>query len=112
MTSSGGYWRSYLCRAKKILDAARTLRLYQEDTAALMDWIYYHEVLSEFSLRHWTEAESISKFCRRPLAVRPNTIIIGNTTVSSTHQRANSQLMSGVGITENDLSDRGLGSAS
>ena len=89
MTSSAGYWRSYLCGAKKILDAtATTLRLYQQDTAVLMDWIYYHEVLSEFSLRHWTEAKGISKLCKRPLAVRPNTIIIDNAVVSNTDQNA------------------------
>lgn len=36
-----------------------------------MDWIYYHEVVSEFSIRHWAEADAVDSFCKGPLAIRP-----------------------------------------
>ncbi|PTB66636.1 hypothetical protein BBK36DRAFT_1117930 [Trichoderma citrinoviride] len=75
--SPGVLWRLYLCGAKKIIFAASQSRsLYQHDCAILMDWIYYHEVISEFTLRHWAERSTIDSFCRGPQAIRPN-----NTTV-------------------------------
>jgi hypothetical protein len=46
-----------------------------------MDWIYYHEVMSEFSLRHWAE-RSINSFCKGPLAMRPNNITADELPVS------------------------------
>jgi hypothetical protein len=65
-------WSFYLCGAKKIIDAVpTTVELYKEESAILMDWIYYHEVISEFSLRYWAEASSIDNFCKGPLAIRP-----------------------------------------
>ncbi|ETS04882.1 hypothetical protein M419DRAFT_33640 [Trichoderma reesei RUT C-30] len=72
--SPGELWRLYLCGAKKIIYAASQSRtLYRHDSGILMDWIYYHEVMSEFSLRHWAE-RSINSFCKGPLAMRPNNI--------------------------------------
>ncbi|EHK17830.1 uncharacterized protein TRIVIDRAFT_44495 [Trichoderma virens Gv29-8] len=80
----GVLWRFYLCGAKKIIFAAsESVTLYQHDCAILMDWIYYHEVMSEFSLRHWAEPSAIDDFCKGPLAIRPNNIIIDGLTVSN-----------------------------
>ncbi|PTB53579.1 hypothetical protein M431DRAFT_144107 [Trichoderma harzianum CBS 226.95] len=73
----GGLWRFYLCGAKKIISAASEfVALYQHDCAVLMDWIYYHEVMSEFSLHHWAELSTVDGFCKGPLAIRPTNIII------------------------------------
>lgn len=47
-----------------------------------MDWIYYHEVMSEFSIRHWAEADAIDKFCKGPLAIRPSKILCDSSMVS------------------------------
>lgn len=72
MPSSGPRWSFYLCGAKKIIHAAAvTAKLHQNDTAIVMDWIYYHEVMSEFSIRHWLEADAVDNFCKGPLAHRP-----------------------------------------
>jgi hypothetical protein len=46
-----------------------------------MDWVYYHEVMSEFSLRHWAEADAIDKFCKGPLAMRPGEMWTGSSMV-------------------------------
>ncbi|KAL7917479.1 fungal-specific transcription factor domain-containing protein [Trichoderma austrokoningii] len=71
----GGLWRFYLCGAKKIISAvAPSVTLYQHDCIPLMDWIYYHEVMTEFSIRHWAEADAIDSFCKGPLAIRPGKI--------------------------------------
>ncbi|KAH0490875.1 hypothetical protein TgHK011_002325 [Trichoderma gracile] len=82
--SSGELWRLYLCGAKKIIFAASQSRtLYRHDSAILMDWIYYHEVMSEFSLRHWAERSTIDTFCKGPLAMRPDNITVDDLLASS-----------------------------
>lgn len=48
-----------------------------------MDWVYYHEVMSEFSLRHWAEPSAIDAFCKGPLAIRPNNVIVDDFVVSN-----------------------------
>lgn len=76
-------WSFFLCGAKKIIHASSmTVKLYQPENAILMDWIYYHEVISEFSLRYWAEASSINNFCKGPLATRPEKIGVDDDTVS------------------------------
>jgi hypothetical protein len=81
-TSPERGWTFYLCGAKKIIHASSTtVQLYQHDNAILMDWIYYHEVVSEFSLRHWAEIDAIDNFCKGPLATRPKEIVIDDSTV-------------------------------
>lgn len=75
-------WTYFLCGAKKIIYASSTtVQLHQHDNAILMDWIYYHEVVSEFSLRHWAEFDAIDSFCKGPLATRPEEIVIDDSTV-------------------------------
>ncbi|KAL7805013.1 fungal-specific transcription factor domain-containing protein [Trichoderma aethiopicum] len=82
--SNGVLWRLYLCGAKKIISAASHSRiLYRHDCAILMDWIYYHEVMSEFSLRHWAERSTINSFCKGPQAIRPSNITIDDSLASN-----------------------------
>ncbi|KAJ5611251.1 hypothetical protein N7510_007970 [Penicillium lagena] len=84
-TSPNKRWSFYLCGAKKIIAAsATTVELYKGESAILMDWIYYHEVASEFSLRHWAEASAIDNFCKGPLAVRPKWAAVDESTVGFT----------------------------
>ncbi|UKZ66062.1 uncharacterized protein TrAtP1_007244 [Trichoderma atroviride] len=79
----GGLWRFYMCGAKKIMSAVSpSITLYQHDCMPLMDWIYYHEVMTEFSIRHWAEADAIDTFCKGPLAIRPSKISVGNSMAS------------------------------
>lgn len=80
----GGLWRFYLCGAKKIISAVSpSITLYQHDCAPLMDWIYYHEVMTEFSIRHWAEADAIDSFCKGPLAIRPGKVFVGSSMQAS-----------------------------
>ena len=34
------------------------------DSDVLMEWIYYHEVMSDFSLRHWVKSYERSEICK------------------------------------------------
>lgn len=44
----------YLTGVKNIIEAAGLDRLHQDsDLAMLLDWVYYHDVVSRFSQRHW-----------------------------------------------------------
>lgn len=36
-----------------------------------MNWVYYHEVISGFSLRYWAKASAIEDFCKVYRATRP-----------------------------------------
>ncbi|KAJ5118108.1 hypothetical protein N7448_004245 [Penicillium atrosanguineum] len=77
-------WSLYLCGAKKIIDASSaTVELYKDESAVLMDWIYYHEVVSEFSIRHWAEADAVDSFCKGPLAIRPKGSSFDGSEISS-----------------------------
>ncbi|KAJ4347953.1 uncharacterized protein N0V89_009325 [Didymosphaeria variabile] len=47
-------WTKYLCGVKNVIRAASLDRLDKdEDLTILLDWVYYHDVLARFSLRHW-----------------------------------------------------------
>ncbi|KAJ5153026.1 uncharacterized protein N7482_009504 [Penicillium canariense] len=77
-------WASHLCGAKKIMHAsAATLELFQHESSIIMDWIYYHEVISEFSLRHWAKASTTDSFCKGPMAARPKTAITDDSVIPS-----------------------------
>jgi hypothetical protein len=44
----------YLRSAKDMIQAAGLEELQNDsDLDALLDWVYYHDVLARFSLRHW-----------------------------------------------------------
>lgn len=48
----------------------------------LKSWVYYHEVISEFSLRHWATASTWDSFCTKPRAVYPYEFVIEDSVVS------------------------------
>lgn len=52
---TSGEWTWYLRGVKNVVRAAGldTLPPKDSDLAALLDWVYYHDVLARFSLRHW-----------------------------------------------------------
>jgi len=72
MTHPQPAWRVFLGGAKKIISVSSAAHwLHQDDSVVLMDWIYYHEVSSEFSVRHWADAAKIENSCKGPVARRP-----------------------------------------
>ncbi|KAK4233439.1 fungal-specific transcription factor domain-containing protein [Achaetomium macrosporum] len=51
---TSGEWTCYLRGVKDVIQAAGLDNLPHDcDLAALLDWVYYHDVLARFSLRHW-----------------------------------------------------------
>ncbi|KAL2194434.1 fungal-specific transcription factor domain-containing protein [Corynascus similis CBS 632.67] len=53
-TCTSGDWTRYLRGAKHVIDAAGLDELpHDDDLAALLDWVYYQDVLARFSVRHW-----------------------------------------------------------
>ncbi|ORY71066.1 uncharacterized protein BCR38DRAFT_479590 [Pseudomassariella vexata] len=52
---TSGQWTGYLSNTKKIINASCTSNLLQLDTdiGIILDWVYYHDVLTRFLLRHW-----------------------------------------------------------
>jgi len=48
-------WTWYISGVKKVLNAAssKKFRTDSGDLSTLMDWVYYHDVLARFTLRHW-----------------------------------------------------------
>ncbi|KAJ5817935.1 hypothetical protein N7447_007943 [Penicillium robsamsonii] len=51
---TSGQWRSYIIGVKSVIKAS-SLDIYKRDSDfnALLDWVYYHDVLSRFSIAHW-----------------------------------------------------------
>uniref|UniRef100_A0A8H7TQC9 Transcription factor domain-containing protein n=1 Tax=Bionectria ochroleuca TaxID=29856 RepID=A0A8H7TQC9_BIOOC len=77
-------WRVFLCGAKKIISAlVHKGWLYQDDNIILMDWIYYHEVSAELSLRHWADADSVTGPCKAPQARRSQELVVDVSAVRS-----------------------------
>ncbi|OCT48915.1 hypothetical protein CLCR_04894 [Cladophialophora carrionii] len=51
---SKGSWVIYLCAVKKIINTSPAIqKLVRQEYSVFLDWIYYHEVLAEFTVRHW-----------------------------------------------------------
>ena len=48
-------WTWYIAGVKKVLNASSLLAKSKGDSdlSTLMDWVYYHEILARFTLRHW-----------------------------------------------------------
>lgn len=80
-TCTSGEWTWYLAGVKEVIRAAGLDKLRQEnDLAVLLDWVYYHDVLSRFSLRHWhrkfqaapwsSDLSSSSSFSSMPASLR------------------------------------------
>ncbi|KIW09942.1 hypothetical protein PV08_11718 [Exophiala spinifera] len=53
-SNSKGRWVNYLCTVKKIINTSPAIhKLLRHEYSVFLDWIYYHEVLAEFTVRHW-----------------------------------------------------------
>ncbi|GAB1319906.1 Fungal-specific transcription factor domain-containing protein [Madurella fahalii] len=51
---TSGDWTWYLRGVKHVIQAAGLANIqHDNDLAVLLDWVYYHDVLARFSLRHW-----------------------------------------------------------
>ncbi|KAJ5379882.1 uncharacterized protein N7496_002310 [Penicillium cataractarum] len=51
---TSGQWRSYIIGVKSVINASSGKKLARDsDFNVLLDWVYYHDVLSRFSLTHW-----------------------------------------------------------
>ncbi|KAI1611957.1 fungal-specific transcription factor domain-containing protein [Exophiala viscosa] len=49
-----GNWVIFLCLVKKIINTSPAIqKLVRQEYSVFLDWIYYHEVLGEFTVRHW-----------------------------------------------------------
>lgn len=45
---------TFLCTVKRIINTSPAFhKLIREEYSIFLDWIYYHEVLGEFTVRHW-----------------------------------------------------------
>ena len=79
----GKRWAFYLCGARRILHASASMfDDHQYDSAILMNWVHYHEVISGFSLRYWAEVDAIDDFCKVYRAIWPYELITGVSAVS------------------------------
>ncbi|KAH7330060.1 fungal-specific transcription factor domain-containing protein [Rhexocercosporidium sp. MPI-PUGE-AT-0058] len=53
-SNSKGSWVVFLCTVKRIINTSPTVqKLAREEYSVFLDWIYYHETLAEFTVRHW-----------------------------------------------------------
>ena len=57
---SSGQWKWYITGAKHIINSY-SLHRFSEDSeiGALLDWVYYHDTLSQFSALHWRQGRGI-----------------------------------------------------
>jgi hypothetical protein len=49
-------WTVFFCGCKRISKMVYGHdETYEGDLATLLDWVFYHDVLYKFSIRHWTQ---------------------------------------------------------
>jgi hypothetical protein len=49
-----GTWVTFFCAVKRIINTSPAMeKLVRSEYSVFLDWIYYHEALSEFTIRHW-----------------------------------------------------------
>lgn len=59
-------WAQHICKAKMAVKDIYTLDTpYQGDLALILDWVYYHDVLSKFSVRHYKQRTIGQETCAR-----------------------------------------------
>ncbi|SPO07747.1 uncharacterized protein DNG_10442 [Cephalotrichum gorgonifer] len=77
-SETSNQWVWYICGVKDIMANVVTMSWFTVESglASLTDWIFYHEVLSQFSRRHWRPKRSedrppdIPQVCEMPLRLR------------------------------------------
>lgn len=49
-------WAIFFCGTKKIAKTVhRHDNTYEGDPALILDWVFYHDVMYKFSIRHWND---------------------------------------------------------
>ena len=49
-------WAIFFCGTKKIAKTVhRQNNTYEGDPALILDWVFYHDVMYKFSIRHWSD---------------------------------------------------------
>lgn len=52
-------WAYYIAGVKQLIDASSIAKPQEhDDLAALLDWLYYHDVMMRFTLRHWGHGDA------------------------------------------------------
>ncbi|KIW62327.1 hypothetical protein PV04_10508 [Phialophora macrospora] len=72
-SNSKGSWVIYLCAVKRIINTSPAIhKLVRQEYSVFLDWVYYHEALAEFTVRHWVvpyEGCSFAPVVRSPRAI-------------------------------------------
>ncbi|KAK0707352.1 fungal-specific transcription factor domain-containing protein [Lasiosphaeris hirsuta] len=51
-------WAIFFCGCKKIVNMVHTPHAtYEGDPALILDWIFYHDTMYKFSIRHWDQRQ-------------------------------------------------------
>jgi len=49
-----GSWVAFFCAVKRIINTSPAMhKLIRQEYSVFLNWIYYHEVVAEFTVRHW-----------------------------------------------------------
>ncbi|KAI3317775.1 hypothetical protein HD806DRAFT_514283 [Xylariaceae sp. AK1471] len=54
-SQTSGDWTQYLCGAEKVIRTTSLNTTHDQDAASVLDWVYYHEVMGRFTLKHWDD---------------------------------------------------------
>jgi len=72
-SNSKGSWVVFLCTVKRIINTSPAIhKLVRQEYSVFLDWIYYHEALAEFTVRHWHvpyEGCGFAPIARSPRAI-------------------------------------------
>lgn len=60
----------YLCGAEKIIRTTHLNTTHDQDAASLLDWVYYHEVMGHFTLKHWDDQRKGLRIIINPPDIR------------------------------------------
>lgn len=81
-SNSKGSWVVFLCAVKRIINTSPAIhKLVREEYSVFLDWIYYHEALAEFTVRHWNvpyEGCGFAPIARSPRAIEGSGLKIEN----------------------------------
>lgn len=73
-------WLMYACGAREV---AKTHyfpgQVYEGDASVILNWLFYHEALFNFSVRHWRNQTSGLGVCMLDDQIRRAVLLSGNT---------------------------------
>lgn len=53
-SSRQGIWVTFFCAVKRIINTSPAMdKLIRREYSVFLDWIFYHEAMAEFTVRHW-----------------------------------------------------------